>query len=105
MSLYATATTADNLDLQSNLAQGGVGWGGANGGGAFGGGIYTQNDYLVMLSDSTITLNTAQGGLGSTSGGGYGGGIASFEYAGVLQLFNTNVYSNHASTFGDDFYP
>jgi hypothetical protein len=106
MFLSFTVTTADNLHLQSNLAQGGTGFSGANGGVAYGGGIYTQRNYLVMISDLWVTLNTAQGGFGGTSAGGFGGGIAHFDDPGVLQLgTNINVWGNHASTFGDDSYP
>jgi hypothetical protein len=106
ISLSFTITTADNLDLQFNQAQGGAGVF-ANGGNAFGGGIYTVDNYLVKINDSSITHNTAVGGfsLFGTTGSGYGGGIVDFNFPGVLQLFNTNVYSNSASTAGDDIFP
>jgi hypothetical protein len=105
MLLTGTLTTADSLNLQSNWAQGGSGLNGANGGYGAGGGLYTLFNSLVQVSDSTITLNTAQGGFGGTSFGGYGGGIFEFESSiDVLQLINTNVFANHASTAGDDFY-
>jgi hypothetical protein len=107
MSLHLTVTTADSLNLQSNWALGGNASGGANGGIAYGGGIYTISNYFVMISDSTVTLNNAQGGFGGASpAGGYGGGIVDFNSPGVLQLIgNWTPTNNHASTDGQDIYP
>jgi hypothetical protein len=62
----------------------------------------------VTISDSVVTLNNAQGGfsVSGTNGGGAGGGIVDFNDPGVLQLINTNVFSNTASTAGtDDIFP
>ena len=106
MSLAFTATTADSLNIQGNLAQGATGFNGSNGGPAFGGGIYSSGNTLLTISNSTITQNTAQGGLsfGGTNGASYGGGIVDFNSPGVLSLINTSVNSNVAM-FGSDIYP
>jgi predicted outer membrane repeat protein len=98
--------TADNLTVQSNLAQGGAGLGGANGGTAYGGGIFAvSNDAGSTLEDSEITQNQALGGT-AKAGGSNGFGFAGGLYIDPsLDLLNTSVFNNHASTAYDDTFP
>jgi hypothetical protein len=104
--LNSTATWAGLLTVQSNLAQGGAGLNGATGGVAFGGGLRGSGNSLMTIGDSTITLNNAQGGFtaGGANGVGYGGGIATLNQLGVLQLPNTIVDPNFASTGDPDIH-
>lgn len=72
--------------------------GGRGGGGAGMGGAIFNDLGTVNIVNSTLSANTATGGLGSTSGSGYGGAV--FSRVGTVNINNSTIDSNAASTTG-----
>jgi hypothetical protein len=71
---------------------GGQGRSGSGGGGGagFGGGIFVDHGTL-SITNSTLTGNTAHGGLGGTGGIGGGTGTGGYGYGGAIFNVNGNV--------------
>jgi hypothetical protein len=83
---------------------GGAYVGGVGGGGAGLGGAIFNNAGSVIITNSTLTGNTAQGGTGSgASGGGLGLGGAVFNLNGTLTLVNSTLSGNTAMQGGGIF--
>src|SRR5262249_55748190 len=101
--LHATVL-ADNIDVESNIAQGGAGLSGANAGGGLCGRLLSETKDSSTISDSLLTQNRALAGVatgGGINGFAEGGGIYHF---GALDLINTDVFGNHATTDSDDLF-
>jgi len=96
---YGTITLIGST-LATNHAQGGSG--GYTGGHGYGGGIYTKG--LVTLRSCTLAYNRATMGSGSLGGpyAGEGGAIYLENGAPVVNVDNTLIALNYASTTGTD---
>ncbi len=98
-----------NSTLSGNIATGGaagdVTSGSGNGGDAWGGGMFAQQGTLTMLH-ATVTKNEANGGADSGSNGaGTGGGLVfNGTSSATVDLQNTIVAGNLASTASPDVY-
>jgi hypothetical protein len=71
--------------------------GGNGGGGAGLGGAIMNFGGTVLIVNSTLTANSAQGGAGANNGQGLGGAV--FSRGGSLKIYNSTLDSN---TVGDD---
>ena len=107
---FSANATVDNCTLVGNRA---IGSSGANGGTGFGGGISLGFSYLfnyagettpiadnstLLLSNSTLQANVAQGGDGGvsgTGGDGLGGGLA-INPGSSATVMNSTIASNRA---------
>jgi hypothetical protein len=104
MEFFSAIVNADTITVKSNIAQGGAGLNGANGGTGEGGGINARDNVSCTISNSLVTLNEALAGIasgGGSNGAGYGGGIWHF---GVLDLPDTLVMVNFATTSNPDIF-
>jgi len=109
--LFATGASLLNINLTTtitdNLATAGPGGsgGGGNGGTAQGGGLYLQGG-TVMINQSTIAGNAAQGGRGGSAvqgapgGDGLGGGVYVTGSNATITITGDTFFQNNA-TGGD----
>jgi hypothetical protein len=94
-----SSTIADNEAIGGST--GGVGGHAGNGSG---GGLYIGGG-MVSINNSTLADNQAIGGaftVGGAAGTGYGGGINNTDGTFVLQIYNTILADNSASTAAAD---
>jgi hypothetical protein len=126
---YGSSATFTNVTVDSNVARAGngangysvkvfgqpVGVAGGPGGNAYGGGIYAVATTAVELRGTTVTRNTATGGIGGTSprglhkgadGTGQGGGvyIPTPTSVGLDAFTQSHTNSNTASTSANDIF-
>ena len=93
------ATIIDSV-FSNNQATGGQG---VDGGNAEGGGIYNNSLLTFSGEKSVVKRNHARGGAGSnTDGRGLGGGV--FNAGSVIDEALADVFANHASDEGDDWF-
>jgi hypothetical protein len=76
--------------------------GGRGGGGAGFGGAIFNDDATVAIINSTLTDNSAQGGVGANNG--MGGGGAVFSRGGTVNISNSTIDANYASSTGGAVY-
>ena len=91
-----TLQIEDSL-VADNLAQGGSRASGGTGGNGLGGGLYNDTGAELALVRSLVFANRARGGPG---GEGIGGGL--YNNGGMVDLVNTLIFANSASTRDDD---
>jgi Divergent InlB B-repeat domain len=90
--------TLQNLTLSGGLAKGGDSNGGGGGGG-FGGAIFSQG--IVLIEDSTLTDNTAEGGSAiDGSAGPSGGGIGSSSTFSAAGGFGSGTFGGASGGTG-----
>jgi hypothetical protein len=70
----------------------GIGASGVGGGGAGMGGAIFNEGGTVLLTNATLSGNTAQGGNGGNGGGAFGGAL--FNYNGTVTLLNSTLAKN-----------
>jgi sugar lactone lactonase YvrE len=105
---YDSGGFGGGLGGPSNVGSGVGGAGGGGGGAGMGGAIFNMSNSLT-ITNSTLSVNTAEGGQSNSRGGsGYGGAI--FNLNGTVSLINDTMAGNHVvgglagSADGDDVY-